>query len=251
MQHLAAALLILVMLALPSGALAQAGVSYQVPADNPFAGQAGATPEVYAFGLRNPFRFSFDRLNGDVLIGDVGGARREEIDWVTAAEARGANFGWACEEGSLTDNPPRPADCPVPGAIKPLFDYATAGPDAVTGGFVVRDPSLLGLEGRYLYADFFGDLVRSLRAGHERPRRSEHRARGRSAGVLRAGRGREAVCGQPRRAGLPAGLRRVHRHAGCRGADRPVRDADRAQRPSRATRRACSWASAAGRCGWS
>ena len=101
MPHLAAALLILAMLALPSGAFAQAGVSYQVPADNPFVGQAGAAPEVYALGLRNPFRFSFDRQTGDLLIGDVGGGLREEIDWIGSAAARGANFGWACREGTV------------------------------------------------------------------------------------------------------------------------------------------------------
>ena len=162
MPHLAAALLILAMLALPSGAFAQAGVSYQVPADNPFVGQAGATPEVYALGLRNPYRFSFDRQTGDVLIGDVGGGLREEIDWVTAAGARGANFGWACFEG--TQPGPRSADCPVPGAISPLFEYPNAPmvPDAVTGGFVVRDQAIPDLFGRYLYADYYNGEIFSL-----------------------------------------------------------------------------------------
>jgi glucose/arabinose dehydrogenase len=158
--HLAAAFLILLLLVAPAGAHAQAGVSYEVPGDNPFAAQPGAAPEVYALGLRNPYRFSFDRLTGDVLIGDVGGSQREEIDWVTAAGARGANFGWACREGKLAG--PRTDECPVPGAIEPLFDYPTSSPDAVTGGFVVRDPSLTGLEGRYLYADYFTGLIRSL-----------------------------------------------------------------------------------------
>ena len=163
MPHLAAALLIVVLLALPSGAFAQAGVSYQVPADNPFVGQAGATPEVYALGLRNPFRFSFDRQTGDLLIGDVGGGLREEIDWVTAAGARGANFGWSCREGTVQN--PQSDECPVPGAIEPLFDYPNAPmtADAVTGGFVVRDPSLTGLVGRYLYADYYVGEIFSLR----------------------------------------------------------------------------------------
>jgi glucose/arabinose dehydrogenase len=160
MPYLAAALLILLLL--PAGAFAQAGVSYQVPSDNPFAGQAGAAPEIYALGLRNPFRFSFDRQTGDVLIGDVGGGQREEIDWVTAAGARGANFGWACREGTVAG--PRSADCPVPGAVEPLFEYLTSDPgsDAVTGGFVVRDPALDGLFGRYIYADFFDGEIHSL-----------------------------------------------------------------------------------------
>jgi glucose/arabinose dehydrogenase len=161
MRYLAVAFLTLLLTA-PSGAFAQTGVSYQVLADNPFVGQPGAAPEVYALGLRNPYRFSFDRQTGDLLIGDVGGVRREEIDWITAAGARGANFGWACHEGALTVNPRRPEDCPVPGAIAPLFDYPTAAPDAVTAGFVVRDPALLGLVGRALYADYYTGLIRSL-----------------------------------------------------------------------------------------
>jgi hypothetical protein len=163
MRHLPASFLILlVLLVAPASALAQAGVSYQVPSDNPFVGQPGATPEVYALGLRNPFRFSFDRLTGDLLIGDVGGGLREEIDWVSGAAARGANFGWACREGTVAG--PRSEDCPVPGAVEPLFEYFTSdpGPDAVTGGFVVRDAALTGLVGRYLYADFFEGAIHSL-----------------------------------------------------------------------------------------
>jgi glucose/arabinose dehydrogenase len=164
-QYLAAAFLILLLCA--PAAHAQAGVSYQVPPDNPFVGQAGAAPEVYALGLRNPYRFSFDRQTGDLLIGDVGGSQREEIDWIGFAAARGANFGWACREGKFAG--PRPDECPVPGAVEPLFDYPTSSPDAVTGGFVVRDPSLTGLVGRYLYADYFTGLIRSLALNFANP----------------------------------------------------------------------------------
>jgi hypothetical protein len=89
MPYLATALLILVFLVAPAGASA----SYQVPTDNPFVGVSGAAPAVYAYGLRDPFRFSFDRSTGDLLIGDVGGAQREEIDWIGTASARRANFG--------------------------------------------------------------------------------------------------------------------------------------------------------------
>lgn len=158
MQYLAVAFLTLLLV--PASALAQAGVSYEVPPDNPFVGEAGAAPEVYAYGLRNPYRYSFDRQTGDLLIGDVGGSQREEIDWIGFAAARGANFGWACREGKVAG--PRPDECPVPGAVEPLFDYPTNSPDAVTGGFVVRDPALSGLVGRYLYADYFTGLIRSL-----------------------------------------------------------------------------------------
>jgi glucose/arabinose dehydrogenase len=176
MPHLAAAFLILLALAVPSAAFAQAGVSYQVPADNPFVGQAGAAPEIYALGLRNPFRFSFDRASGDILIGDVGQGAREEIDWVTRAAARGGNFGWACREGKLdgtrATDPTYPF-CPVAGPIEPLFDYADSGSandlEAVTGGFVVHDPALAGLVGRYLYADFFAGVIRSLALDFDAP----------------------------------------------------------------------------------
>ena len=165
MPYLATAFLILLLL--PASAFGQAGVSYQIPADNPFAGQPGAAPEVYAYGLRNPYRYSFDRQTGDLLIGDVGGSQREEIDWIGAAAARGANFGWACREGKVAG--PRPDECPVPNAVEPLFDYPTSSPDAVTGGFVVRDPSLTGLFGRYLYADYYTGLIRSLALNFSNP----------------------------------------------------------------------------------
>ena len=134
------------------------GQSYRVPPDNPFVGQAGAAPEVYAMGLRNPFRFSFDRQTGDLLIGDVGGDQREEVNWTGAGPARGANFGWPCREGSIA-GPVLTSDarCASPSPyVEPLLDYARSGGGmAVTGGYVVRDSSLIGLVGRALYADFY------------------------------------------------------------------------------------------------
>jgi glucose/arabinose dehydrogenase len=166
MQYRATAFLIVVVaLLVPASALAQAGVSYQVPSDNPFVGVAGARPEVYAYGLRNPYRFSFDRATGDLLIGDVGQENREEVDWISAAAARGANFGWACREGKFPG--PRASDpsypCPAAGAVEPLFDYDNPGGGiAVTGGFVVRDPALAGLVGRALYADYYDGKIHSL-----------------------------------------------------------------------------------------
>jgi glucose/arabinose dehydrogenase len=152
--------------AAPAAAHAQAGVSYQIPPDNPFVGQAGAALEVYALGLRNPFRFSFDRQTGDLLIGDVGGSAREEVDWIGAAAARGANFGWPCREGK-TAGPVGPPDprclAPAPPYVEPLFDYPRPSTGAaVTGGYIVRDSSLAGLVGRALYADFFPGAIRSL-----------------------------------------------------------------------------------------
>jgi glucose/arabinose dehydrogenase len=173
-RAVAAAVLGAVALAAAAGApkpsYAQAGVSYQIPPDNPFVGQAGAAPEVYALGLRNPFRFSFDRQTGDLLIGDVGGAEREEVNWIGAAAARGANFGWPCREGKIEgpplapDHPPCPM--PAPAYVEPLFDYGrTSGGMAVTAGYVVRDPSLTGLAGRALYSDFYAGEISSLTPG--------------------------------------------------------------------------------------
>jgi glucose/arabinose dehydrogenase len=158
----AAAVLIVAaaLLALPAAAGAQ---QYQVPLDNPFTSVPGAAPEVYASGLRNPFRFAFDRQTGDLLIGDVGGQFREELDWLTAAEARGANFGWPCREGDIAG--PVPDRCPAGTTFaEPVFDYdRPMGPQAVTAGFVVRDPALPSLAGRALYADYFVGDIRSIR----------------------------------------------------------------------------------------
>ncbi len=243
MPYLATAFLILLLL--PASAFAQAGVSYQIPPDNPFAGQAGAAPEVYAYGLRNPYRYSFDRQTGDLLIGDVGGSQREEIDWIGAAAARGANFGWACREGKVAG--PRSDECPVPDAVEPLFDYPTSSPDAVTGGFVVRDPSLTGLFGRYLYADYYTGLIRSLALDFANP---DDQSTGLTVGTLgsfgedasRTALRRE----QRRRAGRPAGRGRYPGDARLPSSSRGRSPRRSPSGPIRATRRGCSWHSRAG-----
>jgi glucose/arabinose dehydrogenase len=87
---------------------ARRGRAYSVPAQNPFRGRRGARGEIYAYGLRNPWRFSFDRLTGDLAIGDVGQARWEEIDFARRGRARGANFGWRAFEGARATRPGRP-----------------------------------------------------------------------------------------------------------------------------------------------
>jgi Glucose / Sorbosone dehydrogenase len=122
---------------------------------------------VYAYGLRNPFRFSFDRATGDLLIGDVGQGLREEINWARAADGRGlgADYGWACREGTV----PGPGDCEPSGAyLGPVWDYDQGSPRAVAGGYVVRDSGLPTLEGRYVYADTYTGVVRSLRLAQPR-----------------------------------------------------------------------------------
>jgi glucose/arabinose dehydrogenase len=141
---------------LPSG-----GEPYGIPGSNPFAEEQGARPEVYAYGLRNPWRFSFDRLGGTLSIGDVGQDEVEEVDLAPTREAAGGNFGWSAFEGGQRFNP----DQDAPGHIPPVLTYPLAdGACAITGGYVVRDESLRSLYGRYLYGDFCVGELRSFTA---------------------------------------------------------------------------------------
>jgi glucose/arabinose dehydrogenase len=141
---------------------------YRIPPDNPFVGPDSAD-EVYHLGLRNPFRFSFDRQTGDLMIGDVGSNAREEVTLVAAGTAAGRNFGWPICEGSGCDGAP-PANY-----LGPALEYSQASLRAVTGGVVVRDLMLPELLGRYIYADFYEGVIRSTTltagaaAGHGTP----------------------------------------------------------------------------------
>ncbi|MFB3106953.1 MAG: sorbosone dehydrogenase family protein, partial [Pseudomonadales bacterium] len=132
---------------------------YDVPIDNPFIGQPDFMAETYAYGLRNPFRYSFDRQTGDLWLGDVGQGNWEEIDVVTA----GGNYGWRVFEGTQEfDNsgttPPNSTFIP------PIFEYSHAsGGVAIIGGYVYRGNLLPGLQGRYLYADFGSGALWALR----------------------------------------------------------------------------------------
>lgn len=133
---------------------------YTIPPDNPFAGRNDARGEIYAYGLRNPFRFGFDRANGDLVIGDVGQDNAEELNH-SATQGRGANFGWRCYEGK-NPNPAVPA-CQPAGHVPPVFEYGHAGGAcAITGGHVVRDPGLPSMAGRYVYADYCIGEIRSV-----------------------------------------------------------------------------------------
>jgi len=149
---------------------------YKVPADNPFVGKAGAKEEIWSYGLRNPFRFSFDSLRGDLIIGDVGQAAREEIDFAPSPApdvvgGRGANYGWNCREGFLGGFGTPDPECAFPppsGFDEPVFDYShDLDPNtpcaAIIGGYVVRDPGLGSLAGNYVYSDFCSGVLRSLR----------------------------------------------------------------------------------------
>lgn len=125
--------------------------NYAIPADNPFAGEAGAD-EIWAYGLRNPWRIAFD-TNGDLYIADVGQNAREEVNVQPAGSAGGENYGWALAEGTLGE--------PPPGATPPVFEYGHDLGRSVTGGYVYRggEPSL---EGDYVFADFVSGAVWSL-----------------------------------------------------------------------------------------
>ncbi|MGH2956561.1 MAG: PQQ-dependent sugar dehydrogenase [Solirubrobacterales bacterium] len=145
----------LICAATAAGAGAQAGVSYSVPADNPFVGQAGAREEIWAYGLRNPWRFSFDRASGDLNIADVGQNAVEEVDFAAAGTGAGANYGWNCFEGSQPYEG-APAGCEAPGHVPPVLEYSSANDQtrcSITGGYVVREPSH-PLAGSYVYGDF-------------------------------------------------------------------------------------------------
>jgi glucose/arabinose dehydrogenase len=142
---------------------------YTVPTGNPFAASANPFEQlVFAYGLRNPYRFSFDRLSHDLVIGDVGQSAREEVDWAPASSGlgAGADYGWNCREGRLPGPPIPDPQCATPppgGFVEPAFDYPHVnGAAAIIGGYVARDPSLPELSGRYVYGDFGNGEIRSL-----------------------------------------------------------------------------------------
>jgi glucose/arabinose dehydrogenase len=139
-----------------------AGAEYTIPPGNPFADGTGGAPEIFAYGLRNPWRFSFDRETGDLTIGDVGQGSREEIEFEPRGTGAGANYGWRCYEGT-TPTPGITPACEPPGHFPPVFEYdSNAGFCSITGGYVVRDPDLPTLRGRYLYGDFCSSSLHSI-----------------------------------------------------------------------------------------
>ncbi|WP_229311694.1 PQQ-dependent sugar dehydrogenase [Larkinella rosea] len=122
--------------------------NYGIPADNPFVGNANAFPEIYAYGLRNPWRFSFDKQTGQLWAGDVGQNTLEEIDIIK----KGGNYGWRLKEGQECFNPKN--DCNQGQLIEPIHQYPRSEGVSVTGGVVYRGNRLTDLQGKYLYADF-------------------------------------------------------------------------------------------------
>ncbi len=142
------------------------GNPYRIPPNNPFVGRQNAYPEIWSYGLRNPWRFSFDRLTGDLSIGDVGQDQWEEIDYRPAGLGAGwgTNFGWSCYEGRAPYN--NYNNCPplIASPIRPVFVYQHGARGcSITGGYAVRDAELPQLAGRYVYADFCtGDIYSQI-----------------------------------------------------------------------------------------
>lgn len=140
---------------------------YGVPSGNPYVGKAGLD-EIFAYGLRNPWRFAFD--GNRIAIGDVGQDQHEEVDFLRIADAKGVNFGWPQYEGNAVFDNSRPGPDP---ATFPMFTYNhNGGRCAIVGGYVVRDPDVPSLKGRYLYGDLCTGIVRSFvpRVGAQRAR---------------------------------------------------------------------------------
>jgi glucose/arabinose dehydrogenase len=137
-----------------------AGDPYAIPADNPFVGTAGARGEIWAIGLRNPWRWAFDRTAGDLYIADVGQSAWEEVN-VTAATAAGVNYGWDVMEGRHCYEPS--SGCNPSGLAQPVLEYGHDEGCSITGGLVYRGAAVPALQGTYFYADYCGGWVRSFR----------------------------------------------------------------------------------------
>jgi glucose/arabinose dehydrogenase len=149
------------------------GRAYRIPQDNPFVGRSDRRPEIWAFGLRNPWRYTFDRETGDLWIGDVGQSAREEIDFERAGSRGGRNYGWSLMEGSLIQSENLPS-----GLVRPVFEYETGsdGTCAVVGGYVYRGAAIPALQGAYLFSDNCAGQIRALRQTRGEVR--QHRALG-------------------------------------------------------------------------
>jgi glucose/arabinose dehydrogenase len=146
--------------------------NYAIPPDNPFAGSPTRDEEIWAYGLRNPWRNSFDRANGDLYIADVGQSSREEIDYQEASSTGRENYGWKCMEGTLCSSasgcssafcgcPPAP-----PSMVLPIHEYAYGGSPfkcSITGGYVYRGCDIPSLDGHYFFGDFCSDQIWSFK----------------------------------------------------------------------------------------
>lgn len=135
------------------------GTPYAIPADNPFVNTPGAKGEIWSYGLRNPWRFSFDAGTGDLLIGDVGQNDWEEIDWASASSKGGENYGWGQMEGT---HPFRGGTEPA-NHVPPVHEYDRSNFGcSVTGGYVYRGKAIPALRGQYVFSDYCDGTIRSL-----------------------------------------------------------------------------------------
>jgi hypothetical protein len=143
------------------------GVPYGIPPDNPFVGVAGAD-EIWAYGLRHPWRNAFDPLTGDFYIADVGQANREEIDFIAGGSSGGQNYGWDCMEGTacstISGCGTAGCTCGAGGLLLPFYEYDhTGGNCSITGGEIYRGTQIADLGGTYFFADFCSGRIWSLR----------------------------------------------------------------------------------------
>jgi glucose/arabinose dehydrogenase len=133
---------------------------YSIPPDNPFVDNPDARGEIWAYGLRNPWRFSFDRVTGDLFIADVGQNVYEEVDFQPAASAGGENYGWPIMEGLHCY--PESADCDPAGLVQPVAEYDHTQGCSVTGGYVYRGEGFPAMQGVYFYGDYCSGLIWGL-----------------------------------------------------------------------------------------
>ena len=141
------------------------GESYTVPQDNPFVSTEGARPEIWAYGLRNPWRFSFDRETGDLYIGDVGQNAYEEISYQSADSTGGENYGWNIMEGFHCYSPD--TGCDESGLTLPILEYPHSEGNSVTGGYVYRGEAVPELVGKYIYGDFGRGTIWAAEQGED------------------------------------------------------------------------------------
>jgi glucose/arabinose dehydrogenase len=128
------------------------GDTYAVPSDNPFSPASGAKTEIWAYGLRNPWKFSFDGLTGDLYIGDVGQGNYEEINFQSTSSKGGENYGWDTLEGNHCHEPKQ--GCDAGDSVLPILEYDHSEGVSVTGGYVYRGKQIPSLQGKYLFGDF-------------------------------------------------------------------------------------------------
>jgi glucose/arabinose dehydrogenase len=133
--------------------------TYKIPATNPFVNNSNARPEIWDYGFRNPWRFSFDRATGDLYVGDVGQNNWEEIDFEPAGSKGGLNYGWRIMEGLHCYNPA--TNCDMTGLVLPIFNYNHDAGCSVTGGYVYRGTQYPWLVGQYIFADYCTGVARA------------------------------------------------------------------------------------------